>query len=214
MSLSNQTATACARAGDVDGSGGRVLRARGQRTRARLLEAGSTVFARKGFHAARVDDVVQSARSSHGTFYLYFSSKEDLFDQLVEQVAADLETLVEDLPVVVDTEAARRELRAWLDRFADLYLRYGPVIRTWTEAELSGEPVASHGDDVLGKLTAAMTRNLRLPKRSKLDPMIAALALMTMVERLNYYATTNQVVASRDELLDTFVRHITAALFA
>ncbi len=53
-----------------------------------------------------------------------------------------------------------------------------------------------------------------MPKRSKLDPTIAALALMTMVERLNYYATTNQVTATPDELLDTLVGIITAALFA
>ena len=51
-----------------------MLRARGHRTRARLLAAGAEVIARKGLHAARVDDIVKAARSSHGTFYLYFSS--------------------------------------------------------------------------------------------------------------------------------------------
>ena len=57
-------------------------------------------------------------------------------------------------------------------------------------------------------MTTAMTRNIRPPRRSRLDPTITGLALMMMVERLNYYATTNQVVATRDELLDTLVeRH-------
>ncbi len=37
---------------------------------------------------------------------------------------------------------------------------------------------------------------------------------MMMVERLNYYATTKQLVATRDELLDTLVEVITSALFA
>jgi AcrR family transcriptional regulator len=196
-----------------DPGGGRVLRARGQRTRSRLLEAGSTVFARKGFHAARVDDVVAAARSSHGTFYLYFSSKEDLFDQLVAQVAEDLEVLVAELPTVTNTDDGRASLRAWLERFADLYEKFGPIIRTWTEAEMSGTRVGRNGQDVLGRLTATMAGNIRPPKRSKVDPTIAALALMTLVERLNYYATTNQVDASRDELLDTLVDAITRALF-
>ncbi len=193
---------------------GRVLRARGQRTRARLLEAGSTVFARKGFHTARVDDVVTEARSSHGTFYLYFSSKEDLFDQLVAQVAHELEGLVDELPVLTNTDKGRAGLRDWLDRFADLYERYGPIIRTWTEVELSGVTIGRNGQDVLGHLTEALARNLRVPKRSKLDPTVAALAIMTMIERFNYYATTNQVVATRDELLDTLVSVITDALYA
>jgi AcrR family transcriptional regulator len=199
--------------GSVGSADGRVLRARGQKTRARLLDAGSTVFARKGFHTARVDDVVSAARSSHGTFYLYFSSKEDLFDQLVAQVAGDLEALVDGFPVLSNSTKGRAALREWLDRFADLYERYGSLMRTWTEAELSGVPIGRHEQDVLGSLTAAMTRNIRLPKRSKLDPAVAALALMTMVERFNYYATTGQVDVTRAELLDTLVSVISAALY-
>src|SRR5450759_3866066 len=67
---------------------GRELRARGRRTLGRLLDAGATVFTDRGFHAARVDDIVKAARTSHGTFYLYFTSKDDLFRALAEGVAA------------------------------------------------------------------------------------------------------------------------------
>lgn len=209
MSTADELVPAPARMAD-----GRVLRARGQRTRARLLQAGSTVLARKGYHTARVDDIVTAARSSHGTFYLYFASKEDLFDQLVAQVAADLTALVDELPVIADRDDSRQALRAWLERFADLYERSGPVIRTWTETELSTDAIGEHGEAVLEVMTTAMARNLRLPRRSKLDPTVAGLALMMMVERLNYYATTKQLVAARDELLDTLVEVITSALFA
>ncbi|HEX4491996.1 MAG TPA: helix-turn-helix domain-containing protein, partial [Acidimicrobiia bacterium] len=65
---------------------GRELRARGQRTLRKLLDAGIQVFATRGYHAARVDDVVKLARTSHGTFYLYFSNKEDLFAALTSEV--------------------------------------------------------------------------------------------------------------------------------
>src|SRR5262245_43081549 len=77
---------------------GRELRARGQRTMTRLLEAGTRVFAERGYHAARVDDVVKAARTSHGTFYLYFSSKEDLFRAIAETVAAEMLDLARELP--------------------------------------------------------------------------------------------------------------------
>ena len=56
----------------------RELRAQGRKTMRRLLDAGMRVFAERGFHAARVDDIVRAARTSHGTFYLYFANKEDL----------------------------------------------------------------------------------------------------------------------------------------
>ena len=46
---------------------GRELRARGVETMHRLLTAGVTVFGRRGLHAARVDDIVKAANTSHGT---------------------------------------------------------------------------------------------------------------------------------------------------
>jgi AcrR family transcriptional regulator len=191
----------------------RPLHAKGRKTRARLLEAGADVFATNGYHAARVDDIVAKASSSHGTFYLYFASKEDLFEQLVAQVATDMQELIDDFPPVANSTKGREALRAWLDRFADMYEHDGPLIRAWTEVELSGAGVGRRGTETLGGLSAAMTASMRLPKSSGLDPGIANLALMTMVERFNYYATTGQVDASRDELLDTLVGIIGAVAF-
>lgn len=200
-------------AAEIAGTDGRVLRARGHRTRARLLAAGAEVIAAKGLHAARVDDIVKAARSSHGTFYLYFSSKEDLFEELVTEVAGEVRALVAELPMVSDTEKGRAGLRAWLDRFADLYEARGSIIRAWTEAELTGEVAGHQGEAVLGDLVGTLATRLRLPRRAGLDPGIAALALVTMVERLNYYANTRQLQATRDELLDVLVAIFGAALF-
>src|SRR3954449_13370074 len=81
---------------------GRELRARGQRTVRKLLDAGITVFGTKGYHSARVDDVVKVAKTSHGTFYLYFSNKEDLFRALALDVAEELRTLVDSLAPLTD----------------------------------------------------------------------------------------------------------------
>jgi hypothetical protein len=36
-----------------------------------------------------------------------------------------------------------------------------------------------------------------------IDPSVAALALVAMVERLNYYAMTHQVRIERDAMIDT-----------
>ena len=195
------------------GTDDRVLRARGHRTRARLLDAGAQVFETKGYHAARVDDIVRAAQSSHGTFYLYFSSKEELFKQLVADVLTEVVALAEALPQVANNDKGRAALRVWLNDFADMYEHYGAVIRTWTESELSSEGAGRQGDNALGTLVDGLMSQVKIPKRSGLHPTVATLALLTMCERLNYYATTNQVKATRDELLDTLVDIIDAAVF-
>ena len=109
-----------------------------------------------GYHSARVDDIVKAAKTSHGTFYLYFSNKEDLFEALVADVADELAALTASLGAIGPGDDGKAELRAWLARFADMYEHYGPVIRTWTEAELDSSEAGRIGTDVLGELTTAL----------------------------------------------------------
>lgn len=50
-----------------------------------ILNSAMTVFAEKGFAAARMDDVARRAGVSKGTLYLYFPSKDELFKSLVRE---------------------------------------------------------------------------------------------------------------------------------
>src|SRR5713101_7875059 len=102
----------------------RELRERGKRTMRKLLDAGMTVFAARGYHAARVDDIVKVARTSHGTFYLYFANKEDLFRALALDVADAMTELAESLRPVKPDASGYEELRSWLEMFRDLYEHY------------------------------------------------------------------------------------------
>ena len=53
--------------------------------REQLLDAAVRTFTKAGYSAARVSDIVSEAGVAQGTFYLYFSSKRDIFRQLVER---------------------------------------------------------------------------------------------------------------------------------
>lgn len=178
----------------------------------RLLDAGIEVFARQGFHATRVDDIVKAARTSHGTFYLYFANKDDLFRALASDVADQMADLVEALGPVTPDEAGRDELRAWLARFSDIYARCGPVIGAWTEAETEGTEVGRIGTDVLGGFTLALGRQIA-DQVHDLEPTVAAMALVAMIERYHYYALAGMVKADRGGVLDTLAAVTHAGLF-
>lgn len=49
-----------------------------------LVDAALAVFSRVGFAAAKIDDVAEEAGVSKGTVYLYFDSKEKLFEGMVK----------------------------------------------------------------------------------------------------------------------------------
>ncbi|MBI5838586.1 MAG: TetR/AcrR family transcriptional regulator [Chloroflexi bacterium] len=65
-------------------------------TRSRILEAAVTVFASKGYHDTKVDDIVAESRTSKGSFYFYFPSKQDIFLALVDTFADLLESQLRD----------------------------------------------------------------------------------------------------------------------
>jgi AcrR family transcriptional regulator len=60
-------------------------------TRRRLVDAAESVFARRGFHGASVEEVAREAGATTGALYSNFAGKEDLFLALFEEtIAADV----------------------------------------------------------------------------------------------------------------------------
>ena len=55
-----------------------------------LLDAAVRVFARRGFHAARVGEIAEEAGVAHGLLYHYFSSKDEVLDTIFRQTWSDL----------------------------------------------------------------------------------------------------------------------------
>jgi AcrR family transcriptional regulator len=56
---------------------------------AEILDAALSVFAEKGFSAARMEDIANKAGVTKGTIYLYFPSKEEVFKSLARQHVSD-----------------------------------------------------------------------------------------------------------------------------
>ena len=90
----------------------RLTRAqRRQQTRDRLLDAAGQVFARRGFHAATVDEVADAAGYTKGAVYSNFANKDELFLALLDQrLAAQLQQ-VEALYAIESSEELLAAMR-------------------------------------------------------------------------------------------------------
>jgi AcrR family transcriptional regulator len=140
------------------------------------LDAGLKVFAARGYHAARVDDIVRAARTSHGTFYLYFASKEELLRALAIECAEQYEQLATDV----------HDIDAFVEQFFVIYRRFGPVIRAWMEDHVTDREVNRLGVEAFTHIADALSARLR-DHNSPHDAATVG-ALMALLERSAYYA--------------------------
>lgn len=190
----------------------RELRAQGRKTMRKLLDAGMRVFAERGYQAARVDDIVRAARTSHGTFYLYFANKEDLLRALAVECAHEMNALAEQLGAIGADESGVSELRRFLDSFFTTYSRYGPVIRAWMEGDIDDRETSALGVKAFTEIANSLARRLDEAGAPADDTSIAA--LMAMIERFAYFSTSRRLQFDDDVLLTTVTRVVHRGFFA
>ena len=183
----------------------RELRAQGRATVKRLLDAGMIEFEERGFHGVRVDDVVRRAGISHGTFYLYFSNKEDLFKALLQDALRDMEVVAGDFPVVTRDQAGITVLRRWGRTFFDVYAAHATVIRILSQADLVPEEVYGDGLQMLFSISEAMTTGMtasaQAAGRHQEHAELTAVACLMMLERINYLISA-EVPLPAEEMAD------------
>jgi AcrR family transcriptional regulator len=184
---------------------GRELGTQGRLTVRRLLDAGLAEFDERGFQAVRVDDIVRRAKASHGTFYLYFSNKDDFFRTLLLDALHDMETITDDFPVVTSNEVGRTALRKWIQSFSDTYLAHAAVIRILSQADIVGEEVYGDGLRLLFRLSEAIAQGMTAAAISRgtkhEHAELTALACLMMLERINYLLSV-EVRLPREEMID------------
>jgi AcrR family transcriptional regulator len=177
-----------------------TLRPRGERTRTRLLGAAATVIPVTGYQDLRVDDIVDAAGVSHGTFYRYFDNRDDYFRVLSEAASTRLVDLVEQL----DLGATADELRTWVEAWFDAYDHDGGVLSTWpemhTRTALDGLARAA-GTAIYSRLAAA------LGGRDFGRPAVDGTTLFALLERLPY-SVINLGFMRRQDAVDTVVTTI------
>src|SRR5207237_10003549 len=160
---------------------GHALSARGTRTRQRLLEAAEAVFAEHGYHDASVVKITEAASVGQGTFYLYFASKQEVFDELVRDLNRRVRYAMKEPSSQASTrlEAELLGFRAYF-RFTAEHPALYRIIR---QAEfVSPDMLRYHYERLSGGYVQALRAASESGEIGKLDPEVAAFALMGMGE--------------------------------
>ena len=156
--------------------------------RRQILDAAIRVFARQGFHATRVSDIADEAGVAYGLVYHYFSSKEEVLNELFSERWSLLLAAIEE----TDRNGAspREQLEAVAGFIVDSY-RHDPelmkviIVEVTRAANSFGRthlPEIRRAYDSIAKIVADGQQQGAF--RRDIDPAFASMSFYGAIEQL------------------------------
>jgi AcrR family transcriptional regulator len=147
--------------------------ARGEATRAHLIEIATRLFASRGYEDTSIEAVLDEAGVSRGSLYHHFASKEALFEAVLEDVESRVGAQTMEAALAADGPAAalRAGCMAWIKLAGDpvvqrILLIDAPSVLGWQRWRALDEQPLSLMKEVLqavadeGKLRAELVETL------------------------------------------------------
>ncbi|WP_024795271.1 TetR/AcrR family transcriptional regulator [Tomitella biformata] len=190
------------------------LSTRAVKTVRTLIEAGATQFREKGYHRTSVDDIVEEAGFARGTFYKYFSEKQDLLVTLSTQAldgALDLAERIRHIDPMAEHETA---LRQWIADMAEFSAHYAGSIDAWTQEGNDRDLVYEFGAHGQGMMDASLFTLIDRKRDYPLDPVLAAVLFRALVSRVPAAAQELPEPMSEEQFVDLIILCIRRGFFS
>jgi len=172
-------------------------------TQQRLRDSGLELFAEHGLHAVTTHDIAHHAGLAAGTFYLHFSDKQALFQEIVLSAVEELREALR--AAVTNGRPGQDRVRAHATALLDFASRNQRVIRILFSGE---RDAAALEQDVLNALADSTARTHRerqtLPPGA--EPEVFAQALVGMFARVVIWWVENPHAATKSQVIETLAQ--------
>lgn len=196
------------------GADGSPLSPRGASTRRKLLDVAERTFAEYGWYDASIVKITEAAGVAQGTFYSYFASKQEVFDEIVVDLNRRVRRAMSEASAQGATRAERERLG--FRAFFDFTATHPSLYRIVRQAEFAS-PGALHlhyeriAQGYVAGLRAAMAEGEIVAA----DPVVLAWALMGVGELVGMrYTFWGDTKAVPDEVFEQLLGFITRGLGA
>jgi AcrR family transcriptional regulator len=157
--------------------------ARGTRTRAKLVEAAERVFAEVGYPEASIVRITDEAGVGQGTFYLYFDSKLEVFNEVVEDLNRRVRHAMTSAAVRAPNRAESE--RAGFRAFFTFTAEHPALYRIVRQAEfVSPGALRLHYTRIVDGYIQGLREARGAGEIGAIDPTVAAWALMGIGEMI------------------------------
>ncbi|WP_185929483.1 TetR/AcrR family transcriptional regulator [Paenibacillus popilliae] len=176
---------------------------KGKESRERLLAAAIDEFANAGFHDTKVSTIVARAQLTQPAFYLYFSNKEAIFEEIVEHFREQLRAMLSTtrLEPGIEPEDVPNRVLASVTALFDFLNENPNLTRIGLFQSIESESIKR-------ELVMMVAENLRAEQQAgyfhALIPVeVAAECVVGMIERL-----TMSQLFTQNSNADTLAKHV------
>jgi AcrR family transcriptional regulator len=160
---------------------------RRERSRRRIKDAARKIFAKKGFDAANVSDIVKSVKMSQGSFYYHFPDKKSVLTEMISEFFGELKRVTAEW--MGTTSSATEIADEFAHRIATLLYENRELARIIMTETHNPDPeirglIKEFYEYIYGQTQRGLELGIRLGLVRKLDARIVSVALIGMIEQV------------------------------
>jgi AcrR family transcriptional regulator len=185
--------------------------ARGQASRRCILQAAEGSFAEHGYSGTSVSEIMRRSGLAHGSFYVYFSSKQAIFAELIRNLAHEIREVTRaassSSTTRLDAElAGTKAFFGWLRDHRDLHR----ILHLIDEVDTS--LAVEFYSSIAKGYSEGLAQAMETGEAQRVDPELLAYALMGMNQfiSMRWILWAEQEVA--DSLLEDMARIVAGAV--
>lgn len=186
-------------------------------TKEKLLRAAAKVVGEHGYANAMVARITQEADVAQGTFYNYFNSRQDLFDQLLPTLGAELLGFIRAKTAAV-ADPAGRERQGFIAFFEFLKLR-PEFYRILYEAEVfAPEAYQRHMRIISSSYVRLLERafdrgELTLSSKAEIEPIAFSLMAARQYLCMQYVRRNGRIGDLPEWVVDAYMALVSNGIF-
>lgn len=187
--------------------------------RRQILHTAKRIFSEKGFYSASISDIIDEAGIARGTFYLYFSNKRDIFDNLLNHLLEELDQRVRPVDLTPGNPEPLEQVRDNIRRVLELVQKepelFDILLHHSALDERSVLAVQAFYDKVLNLIERSLTLGMQMGLvRQCSTRIVASCILGTVKEVANALISSDTTSPSIDVLVDEVLHYGLKGVFS
>lgn len=172
-----------------------------------VLLSAKAVFSQKGYHQASISDIIQKAGIARATFYLYFRSKRDVFNSILDELVKELEEVIKRIDL--DSSASSLDQLRSILRLVIMLALENPEMSQIVLKRAGGldrefnSKLQDFYEVVLGKIESSLQQGIELGLVRKCDTKVTACCILGgMKEVVHFILLDADPMSQLDSVLD------------